>query len=59
VSLLRLIVRQAGVSVGIGLACGVALAGAGAVLVVVMGVAAAGPARRSARADPMIALRED
>jgi ABC-type antimicrobial peptide transport system permease subunit len=82
VSLLRLIVRQAGVSVGIGLACGVAiavaaglilqssidgaravdplaLAGAGAALVVVMGVAAAGPARRSARADPMIALRQD
>jgi len=81
-SLLRLIVRQAVVSVGIGLACGVAvavaaglilqssiygvrgvsplaLAGAGAVLVMVMCAAAAVPARRTARVDPMIALRLD
>jgi putative ABC transport system permease protein len=81
-AVMRLMVRQAAVPVGIGLACGagiavatgillrsliwgtppidpVALAGASAVLVLVMGAAAATPARRAARVDPMIVLRED
>jgi ABC-type antimicrobial peptide transport system permease subunit len=37
----------------------VALAGASAALVLVMGAAAATPAGRAARVDPMIVLRED